>query len=170
MNRIFAGGIDAAYKQIFFFDTAIEPWEYIPPEFNDNYNKRFICINKSMICLLTCGVSEWRWLEIHLSDTFYEFPAYDRLLNLNISITAGQLGILTVMDGEIHRMAVSNGDYIAYIFEFNLGVDDEDDPDCNDIFNDEILEQRTELEHYKIVLVPGRIENEGVIKGEQYLY
>jgi|GEM_PF-3657961 len=171
MNRVFARGIEAYYKQVYFCDPAIDPWAHLIFDFTtDNFQARYILVNKYMFCLLTSGVIEWRWVEIHLSDSYYEFPEHERLLGINISITSGQLGILDLINREIHPIDVPKGDYIAYIFEFNRGVDDEDDPDCNDIFNDEILEQRTELEHYKIVLVPGRIENEGVIKGDQYLY
>ena len=167
MNRIFARGVSASYRRLYFCDMAIDPWSCLPSDSKDDDIQRgYIFVNKSMFCLVTSAVGWWHWVEIHLSDSYYEFPEYERLLGINISITSGQLGLLDVLNAEIHPIDVPNGDYIAYIFEFNREMDG----DSDDIFNDEILEQKTDLERYKIVLVPGRIENEGVVKGDQYLY
>jgi hypothetical protein len=176
MNRIFSGVIDTDHHQIYFYDRAIEPYAYIPPRFSmDSSRNGYICVNKSMICLLTHGVNEIRWVEIYIcdpSECLHEFSGYERLLSLNISISSGQLGILNNIDGEIHCMNVPSENYIAYIFEFNLDVDDEDDAEDFAAYLQSLqsIENRTDREHYKIVLVPGRTEKEGVIKGEQYLY
>jgi hypothetical protein len=172
MNKIFKGGVSAFYCRLYFCDMAIDPWPFLIFDSTDDDTRRgYILINKSIFCLSTSGNIEWRWLEIYLSDSLNEFPEYERLLGINISITSGQLGILDTMNREIYPIEVPNGDYIAYIFEFNRENDgNEDDVSGDFLTNDEILEQRTDLEHYKMVLVLGSIENEGVLKGNNYLY
>jgi hypothetical protein len=47
---------------------------------------------------------------------------------------------------------------------YNLFLEERD----FEIMTDEELEQATDLERYKIVLVPGKTQHEGVVKGEQY--
>lgn len=65
---------------------------------------------------------------------------------------------------------MEKGSYIAYVLAFNLGIDALSEGDLDKDLSDEELQQRTDLEHYNIVLVSGSSQTEGVIKGEEYLY
>lgn len=52
---------------------------------------------------------------------------------------------------------------IIFILDI-LGINSEDDR------SDQELEKSTDVERYKIVLVPGNTSCEGIVKGEAYLF
>jgi hypothetical protein len=169
MQRLYSGVVYASYNQLCFYDIDSDPDEVTADKFNnEDFAVRYKS-NGSSICVSALGTNWLYWVEIFLANITPMFDEAERILALNLSIKSSILGIMNVTDGEIARMSLPNGDYIAYIFEFNLGDEDEDDIEDFDAYLQSI-ENRTDREYYKIVLVPGRTEKEGVIKGEQYLY
>lgn len=161
MNKVFTGRIYADYYQFYLFDGNEYYAEDMPGWDEENVSKGYIS-NGRIIYLGTRAHFHNHWLDVYLSDQTPSFDECERALSLNLKITSGKLGIASPLD-TIADIDIKEGSYIAYILAFNLTKEDENE------LSDEELEQRTDLERYTIVLVPGSTDHEGVIKGQQYL-
>lgn len=169
MNKIYEGRIFADYYQFYIFDASEKFGEDMPDWNEENARKGYIS-NGRTIYLGTMANLNYCWLDVYLSDSVPSFDDCERALSININIASGKLGIATPND-RIASISIKSGSYIAYVLTFNLGIDKFIDWKTNqDFFNHNGREQRTDTEHYTIVLMPGSTRNERVIKGEKYLY
>jgi len=171
MHKIFGGSIGIDHCQFFLYDASDNPWEDMPDWTEEDNTRKGYMSNGQSVHLGTSDLDfASRYIEIYLSSVIPDFVSGDRVIAANIVISSGVLAIANPMNATCEefeiRVDVKAGNYIAYIFVYNVGCDSY----AEDDLTDEELEQRTDIERYKVVLVPGRIENEGVVKGEQYLY
>jgi hypothetical protein len=177
-NKVFAGRIQADFSQFPIYDSSADIGELPDWTEGDNYAKGFIS-NGSSINIATYAGSYQYWIEVYLSETIPSLENCDRVLAFNLQITSGELIISDMMEAGPNegtvRIPLEVGSYIIYIFGYSLvyGNDVLDDLflELDNLNNEELdseLERRTDIENYKIILMPGKIEVEGVIKGERY--
>jgi hypothetical protein len=161
MNKILSRSIFADHYQFYVYDSTERWWETVADWSDESLRRGYLSSGRS-IHLGTVADLNNHWLEVYLSSNIPDLDECERALAFNFSITSGILSILGLADEEESKINVENGDYVLYILAFNLGVD------CREM-DDEKLEQMTDIEKYKIILVPGRINNEGVIKGDEFI-
>jgi hypothetical protein len=161
MNKILARSIFADHYQFYIYDSTEDYWKSLG-DWPDGTSSRGYMSSERAVGIGTVADLNNHWLEVYLSNIAPDLEECARALAFNFSITSGILSILGLADEEESKINIENGDYVLYILAYNLGVD------CREM-DDEKIEQMTDIERYQIVLVPGRTENEGVIKGEQYI-
>jgi hypothetical protein len=177
MNKIFAGRIWADYRQFEIYDSGKDPGTL--PDWNEgDNNKKGYMSNESIISISVYGGTFEYWLEVYLNDDLPDFDNVDRVLAFNLKIASGKLIISDIMnashEGAIN-LFVEPGSYVVYILGYNLvyGNDVYDElfdelDELSEEEKDRVLENKTDMERYKIILIPGKTESEGVIKGEKY--
>jgi hypothetical protein len=180
MNKIFAGRIFADYSQFRIYDSGSNAIGALP-DWNegDNAEKGYM-MNVSAISMFVYGGTFEYWLEVYLSDDLPGFNDVDRVLAFNLNIASGKLIISNIFnssrDEGVINLFVEAGSYIVYIFGYNLirGNDvydelfDESFDELSEEEKDRVIESETDMERYKIILIPGKTESEGIIKGEKY--
>lgn len=165
MQQLFSGRIFADHYQFYLYDNYPAWWAEMPDWIeNDHSRKGYIC-NGRTIYIGTQADSNNHWLEIYSSDRPPSFNQCERAIGLNIEVQSGELVFDTTLGNGV-SMRLEPGKYVAYILQFNLGEEEID----SYRLSDEEFFQRTDLERYKIVLVPGTIKDEGVFKGGEYRY
>jgi hypothetical protein len=163
MQKKFAGRVQTSHFQFSLFDANVDPGENMPDWAEADFSRRGYITNGQAIGIGTVADLHTPWIEVFLSKAAPNFDDCKRVLAINLAITSEALILTDIMECLSHRINIKNGEYIVYSLAYNLGVEGGDE------LSDEELEKAKDLERYKIVLVPGRTEHEGVIKGEQYL-
>lgn len=162
MQELFSRRIFADYYQFYLSDAKADLFEKSLNWTDERARKRYIS-NGRTVYIGTRAHFNDHWLKVYLDNCQPNFDDCERVLALNIAIDSGQLLIATPIE-DIALIDIPIGDYILYILAYNLG--NEEDTDLSDAE----FEQRTDLERYVIVLVPGKIQAEGVLKGQQTLW
>jgi hypothetical protein len=165
MDKILSRRLSAHHAQFYIYDSTERFGETLA-DWSDEISSRGYFSNGRGVKLCTVAGLWVYWLEVYLSKTAPSLEECQRALAFNLAITSNVLSIFSHVEGIASNMNIDSGDYVLYILAYNLGVDEYSD---SDDVSDEELEQMTDIERYKIVLVPGRIENEGVIKGVEYI-
>jgi len=174
MLKIHSERIYVDYGTFYISDLNYDPMEQIKQIFArfdeitaDDHRRNFKGF-KDFIFIGTRSGSYWS--DFHLSEIEPECEDCERMIALNFRSLSGKVGIPSMVKGEFDRtFNLPKGKYTVYISVFNYGKN-EYNLDIEEPLTDEELEQRTDLEHYKFVFVPGQIQKEGVIKGLEYLY
>jgi hypothetical protein len=184
MNRIFAGKIQADHGQFLIYAAGSGAGEALPDWTEEEHGEKGYMANGSAIGLLVYGGTSLYWLEVYLHDNLPTFEECDRVLAFNLEIASGKLIISDIFnacsdEGAINLL-VEAGSYVVYILGYNLVYG-------NDIYDglftemyklsaeeldkeiDRELEKRTDIERYEIILVSGKTQIEGAIKGENYM-
>lgn len=162
MNRIFAGRIFADHYQFYILDACENFYESMPDWDEENSRKGYIT-NGRTIFIGTRAHFNDHWLDIYVGDHTPSFDNCERALAINLNIVSGELVIATTLNS-VAKIPLKKGSYIAYILTSNIGSDSED------YLTDEELEKSTDFERYTIVLILGKTFEQGVVKGEQYLW
>jgi hypothetical protein len=165
MDKILSRRIFADHYQFYIYDSTERYWETLG-HWPGNTSRRGYMSSGRALGIATVADLNVHWLEVYRNHIAPDLEECERALAFNFSITSGILSILCLADEEESTINIENGDYVIYILAYNLGVDEYSD---SDDVSDKELEQMTDIERYQIVLVPGRIEIEGVIKGEEYI-
>ena len=155
--RVFADNF-----QFYVYDPSKDPFEPMP-EIDDEQSKRGWTRNENSIWYFTVGELNDHRVDIFLGDTFQENSEAERLLVHNLSIESGSFAIYD--HEEDSKVEVPAGDYAVYLQAFNLGVEDDDEE-----LEDEEFFKRDDLERYEILLIPGLVDQEGVIAGKPALH
>lgn len=167
MKKLYSGSLSADHKQFYLLDASFQFNDSLY-EWNLERGKLGYICNDQAITIRTVSDYYIHWVEVLLCETL--LPVWDeceRALALNLNLPSGKLRIdSTYWYAEV-IIDLSPGCYIVYILAYNL--DKQPDSDTDDLLEDNELEKRTDLERYKIILVPGQTMNEGVIKGSKYL-
>jgi len=174
MLKIHSERIYVNYGNFYISDVSFDPTErinQISDKFDeimdDDRRKKFKAF-RDFIYINTKSGSYWS--DFYLSDTEPECEDCERMIALNFRSLSGKVRIPYMIKWEFDRtFNLPKGKYTVYILVFNYGKN-EYNLDIEEPLTDEELEQRTDLEHYKFVFVPGQIQKEGVIKGLEYLY
>jgi len=163
MEKLYSGNIFAGHYNFLLLDGNLDPDDW-PIDWNLENCKIGYIITSSGRAIAIGTVADFNshWIEVFLSTVPPLTDECERALVFNVNITSGEL-VLRASIYEKARLSISAGDYIVYILAYNLGLESEEE------LSDEELERRIDLERYKIVLVPGKTNNEGVIKGSKYL-
>jgi hypothetical protein len=161
MKKLYSGNIFADHSQFYLLEGSFEVSDSLY-DWNLENGKLGYINNYEGIAILTLGDSWVYWIEAFLSQIPPTLEDCERALVFNINTSSGGIKLRSPAF-EVAHLSVSPGQYAIYILCYNLGKDSEEE------LSDEELERRTDLERYKIVLVPGKTTNEGVIKGSKYL-
>ncbi len=160
MQKIFAGSISATHYQFHLFDGNLDISERLPAWNPENTRIGYIS-NGRAIYISTVADFNRHWIECYLSDTSPDLTDCERALAFNLIVTSDRVEVCTTYHDEI-PLDIPPGHYIVYILAYSLGREEEQ-------LEDDELEQRMDLERYKVVLTPGETKHEGVIKGNMYL-
>jgi hypothetical protein len=162
MQKICAGRIFADHYQFSIFDVGVNSADNMPDWTEAETSDLGYITNGRVIYVGTVADLNTHWIEIYLSDLPPDFDDCQKVLAINILVDSGAVIVEGMYQNFSCRIDVNNGTYIVYILGYNLGVEIK----TLIPITDEELERRTELERYKIVLVLGRTENEGMLKDE----
>ena len=168
MNKVFSGRIFADHYQFYISDAKADLFEKSLDWMADDRAKRGYISNGKTVYIGTRADLNDHWLNVYLSDRQPDFDDCERALAFNIVIESGQIVIASPID-DIALIDILAGDYVVYVLAYNLGVDQSSLNEADEDLNDAEFEQRTDLERYGIVLVPG-IQHEGVVKGQNNLF
>ncbi|MGC1396620.1 MAG: hypothetical protein WA828_20345 [Coleofasciculaceae cyanobacterium] len=163
MHQLFSGRIFADHYQFYILDSDPDFYDKMPVWNEENSRKGYIT-NGRTIYVGTRATFHDHWLDLYLSDNTPSFEECERALALNLNIVSGELEITTTTGDSEANISLTKGAYIVYVLAFNLGIDSED------YLSDQELENSTDVERYRIVLVLGHTSTEGVVKGEAYLF
>jgi hypothetical protein len=161
-KKLFAGSIFTDYNQFYLLDGDIKPIDF-QDKCKSNTRKHGYETIDGGIRIFTTGGFWVHWIEVFLNEMPPVIDDCERGFVLSINILTEKLSIATPTSYDDIYMNILPGNYAVYILAYNLGKESDEE------LSDEELEQRTDLERYKIVLVPGKTMNEGVIKGSKYL-
>ncbi len=162
MRKLYSGRIFADHNQFFLLDGNLDYREFLDHWRSDSSKLGYIAINGG-IAVITVGGFWVHWIEVYFSEIPPFLEDCERALVLNINIHTEKFSITAPACCDEVYISVSPGHYAVYILAYNLGKESEE------VLEDDELERRTDLERYKIVLVPGKTDNEGVIKGCKFL-
>ncbi|HWE94297.1 MAG TPA: hypothetical protein VG269_10060, partial [Tepidisphaeraceae bacterium] len=151
-------------------DASVEPWNE-PSELDGlTLDERTARLTRGWyrqgrsICFRTLVQSYDNRIDVFRA-TSHSLPRLaDRVLAVNIGLPSGTLMIFGLDHGE--QVSVGVGNYVLYCRAFNLGV--EPPPEEPPLDDREFL-LRDDLERFELVLVPGSVNQEGVIYGPQTL-
>lgn len=163
MQELFSGRIFADHYQFYISDAKADLFEKSLDWMADDHARKGYISNEKTVYIGTLAHFNDHWLKVYLANIQPNFDDCERVLALNIAIDSGQLLIATPIV-DIASLDLPIGNYIVSILAYNLG--NEEDADLTDAE----FEQRTDFERYVIVLVPGKIQAEGVLKGQQTLW
>jgi hypothetical protein len=166
MKKLYAGSISADHKYYYIIDSNCELTDSLYDWSLTNLRIGYISNDRA---LTISTVSDYcaHWIEVFFSEISPILDDCERALVFNINVPSGKLRIDSAYWYAEVFIDLLPGCYTVYILAYNLGK--QPDPDLEDLLEDDELEQRLDLERYKIVLVPGKTNNEGVIKGSKYL-
>jgi len=168
MKKIYAGSVTADHKIYYIIDSDFELLDSLCDWSLGNEYIGYISHDKALK-FRTVSDHYTHWIEVFFSEIPPVLDDCERALALNINVPSGKLRIDSVYWYNEIFINISPCCYIVYILAYNLGK--HPDPYIEDLLEleDDELEHRLDLERYKIVLVPGKTNNEGVIKGSKYL-
>lgn len=165
MKKIGQCRIYADHYQFYIMDSGADPFDGMPEWTEEAVTRGFIA-NQHVMGVSTRAHLNDHWLELWLSDTAPDSAGFDRAIASEISFPSGLVEIRGLADApdEVCRVGVTPGLHTVHVLTSNLGVDqfstDEINQDDDREMTDEEIEQRTDLERYKIVLVPKKSDME----------
>jgi hypothetical protein len=168
MTLLTAGRVFADEYQFYVLDSQADPFRGVPL-WNKLRSRRGYCQGRSVFYIGTCAHLNDHWVEVFLSDEPPRLEECERALALNIVVPSGRVFIMgpTAADPEL-AFDLPPGPYTAWVLAYSIGVDQMSLGEQRELSASE-LAARTDLEHYHIVFVPGGTNNEGVVKGDEYL-
>jgi len=169
MQKLFSGRIFADHYQFYISDAEADLLEQSLDWMAEAHARRGYISNGRTVYLGTRAHLNAYWLTVYLSDFQPHFDDCERVLVFNIAIESGQLVIASPIE-DIALIDIPTGHYVVYILADNLGVDQLSLNEADEDLNDAEFEQRTDFERYTVVLITGRFEYEGVLKGQKTLY
>jgi hypothetical protein len=170
-KKIFAGAIHADHGQFYCHDAEWDQEEELFG-FEDKWLRGLMTDGfyrtKSSVTFATGTQNDSHWIELYLAHTPPKRDDCQRLIVVSIAINSGELVIHGPSDweGQYTRIAVDPRSYCLFFFAYNLGgeISSLGEPIAKSAINDEtLLKDYSQLEHYKIVLVPGKCQKTGVI-------
>ncbi len=151
-------------------DAGVEPWrepselDGLPLEAHLRFLQRGWYKRGRSICFRTLVQSYDNRIDVLRSASHSVPPEADRVLAFNISLPSGTLMVLGL--DHVEHVSVGAGDHTLYCRAFNLGVEP---PPEAPLLDDGQFLRRNDLERFELVLVPGSVNQEGVIHGSHTL-
>jgi hypothetical protein len=169
MQKLFSGRTFADRYQFYISDAKADLLEKSLDWMAEAHARRGYISNGRTVYLGTRAHLNAHWLTVYLSDFQPNFDDCERVLAFNIAIESGQLVIASPIE-DIALIDMPTGHYVVYILAYNVGVAQLSLNEADEDLNDAEFEQRTGFERYAVVLIPGRVQYEGALKGQKTLY
>lgn len=104
------------------------------------------------------------WVQLELCDRPPDFEPWERVVCVELESLTGKVHVMSVVDSEpVLSVEVKPGIYSVFVSSVNLGVDQLSLGEDGEL-NDEQLASRTDLERYRITVVPGAPSETGRLK------
>ena len=166
MKKLFSGRIFTDHYQFYISDAKADLLEKsLDWMANDNAKREYISNGKTIYLGTRANLND-HWLNVYLSDRQPNFNDCERALAFNLTIESGQLVIASSIE-DIALIDIPSEHYVVYILAYNLGVDQLFLNEADEDLRDAQFEQMADFERYVIVLVHGRVQHEGVLKGQK---
>lgn len=132
--------------------------------------------NGEVICFGTDAHLHEHWTEVYLANQTPNFGQAERVIALPLQVNSGKILISELFSepSPEKEVVVAPGTYTVYSLAFSLGSDQlfdrrvprpQSERDSISELSDAQLKAKVELEHYKIVLVPGMQVPIGILHG-----